>query len=403
MTTIDVSSAPARRGTGTYPTPVRPDDDRFVGLAAEIGAVAAEHAADHDRDATFVAEAYAAMRDNGYFALPVPEELGGAGASLRQICYAQAELARHDGATALAVTMHLYATAMQAFRYRSGAPDAEAVLRRVAAENLVIATSGGSDWIWPTTTAVVDGDTLRVSGRKAFCSQAPGATVIATSAVIGEPGEGAEVVHFSLPLAAEGVRMVETWDTLGMRGTASHDLVLEDVVVPVERISGRRPYGQLGPPLMLAGTFFAPVGGACYLGIAFGARDAAVDAALSGGRGPTPLAELPRVQRQVGLMDAKLRGAWWEIMGSLDEMGDQPTPGPALLTTVMLAKRRAVLDAIGVVDLAMDVIGGRSLFRSSPLERAYRDVRAGTFHPLPPETTLTYAGKVALGDPGTTE
>ncbi len=407
MTTIDVTTRTgpdgAQAGTGTYPTPVRPDDTRFVGMAAAIGAVAAEHAGEHDRDATFVAEAYDAMRDTGYLALAVPEELGGPGGTLRQLCYAQAELARHDGATALAVTMHLYLTAMQAFRYRAGAPDAEAVLRRVADEGIVIATSGGSDWLWPTTTAVVDGDVLRVTGRKAFCSQSPGATVVATSAVIGEPGDGAEVAHFSVPLAAEGVSIVETWDTLGMRGTASHDLVLEDVVVPVDKIAARRPYGELGAPLTLAALHFAPIGGACYLGIACGARDIAVDGAVGGARGSSALATLPRVHRQVGVMDAKLRRSWWSLMGSLDEIGDQPKPGPAALATVMVAKRQAVLDAIAVVDVAMDVLGGRSYFRRSPLERAYRDVRAGTFHPLPPETTLTYAGKVALGDPGVTE
>jgi alkylation response protein AidB-like acyl-CoA dehydrogenase len=407
MTTIDVTTRTRPEadgtGTGTYPTAVRPDDTAFVGMAATIGSIAAEHAADHDRDATFVAEAYAAMRDTGYLALAVPEELGGQGGTLRQICYAQAELARHDGATALAVTMHLYLTAMQAFRYRAGAPDAEAVLRRVADEGIVIATSGGSDWLWPTTTAVLDGDVLRVSGRKAFCSQSPGATAVATSAVIGEPGDGAEVAHFSVPLAADGVTIVETWDTLGMRGTASHDLVLEDVVVPLDKISARRPYGELGAPLTLAALHFAPIGGACYLGVACGARDVAVDGALAGSRGPSGMAALPRVHRQVGLMDAKLRRSWWSLMGSLDEMDADLTPGPALLTTVMIAKRQAVLDAIAVVDLAMDVLGGRSYFRRSPLERAYRDVRAGTFHPLPPETTLTYAGKVALGDPGISE
>ena len=69
----------------------------------------------------------------------------------------------------------------------------------------------------------------------------------------------------------------------------------------------------------------------------------------------------------------------------------------------MLAKRQAVVEAIEVVDLAMEVLGGRSFFRRSPLERAYRDVRAGTFHPLTPEATLMYAGKVAQGDPGVTE
>jgi acyl-CoA dehydrogenase len=401
MTTID---APTRSGSGTYPTPVRPDDDRFVGLAADIGAIAAEHATEHDRDATFVTEAYAAMRDTGYLALAVPSELGGLGATLRQIAYAQAELARHDGATALAAAMHTYMTTVQAFRYRGGAPDAEPVLRRVADEGIVIATSGGSDWLWPTTTAEVDDDgNLRVSGRKAFCSQSPEATVVGTCAVLGEPGDGAEVLHFSVPLAAEGVRMVETWDTLGMRGTASHDLVLEDVVVPAGKVAGRRPYGEMGGPLVAAGLHFAPVGGATYLGIAAGARDTAVASVTAASRGPRPMSALPRVHRQVGLMDAELRSAWWALLGSLDEIGDDYGATPDVFATLMLAKRQAVTAAIEVVNLAMDLVGGRSFFRSSPLERAYRDVRAGTFHPLPPETTLAYAGKVALGDPGMTE
>jgi len=69
----------------------------------------------------------------------------------------------------------------------------------------------------------------------------------------------------------------------------------------------------------------------------------------------------------------------------------------------MLAKRQAVTEAFDVVNLAMEVLGGRSYFRHSPLERAFRDVRAGTFHPLTPEITLSYAGKLALGDPGSTE
>jgi alkylation response protein AidB-like acyl-CoA dehydrogenase len=390
-------------GSGTLPIPVRHDDARFVDLAARIGAVAAEHAAEHDRDATFVSEAYAAMREHGYLALAVPEELGGLGANIRQVCYAQAELARHDGATALSAAMHLYLTLVQVFRYRNGAPDAEGVLRRVAQDGIVIATSGGSDWLWPTTTAVADNGGFRVSGRKIFCSQSPGATVVATCAVLGEPGDGAEVLHFSVPLAADGVRIVETWDTLGMRGTASHDVVFEDVLVPADKIVGRRPYGEFGGPLFTAVVHFAPVGGATYFGIAAGARDVAVNAAMAGNRGPSSLSAMPRVQRQVGLMDAKLRGAWWALLGSIDELGEDYKPGPATLSTVMLAKRQAVTEAIEVVNLAMETLGGRSYFKRSPLERAYRDVRAGTFHPFTPEITLTYAGKVAMGDLGVTE
>jgi alkylation response protein AidB-like acyl-CoA dehydrogenase len=384
-------------GSGTYPTPVRTDDTRFVGIARHVGAVAATHAETHDRAATFVTEAYAAMREHGYLAMPVPEELGGLGATMRQVCYAQAELARHDGATALSAAMHLYLTLVQAFRHRNGAPDAEAVLRRVA-DGMVMATSGGSDWLWPTTMAVPDGDGFRVSGRKAFCSQSPEATVVATSAVLGD-----EVLHFSVPLAAEGVRIEETWDTLGMRGTASHDVVLEEVLVPAERIVGRRPYGEFGVPLLAAAIHFAPVGAATYFGIASAARDVAVGGAGTGSRGQRSLAELPRIHRQIGLMDAKLRGAWWALLGAVDELGEDYAVSSATLATVMIAKRQVVTEAIEVVNLAMDVLGGRSFYRRSPLERAYRDVRAGTFHPLTPEITLNYAGKLALGDPGVAE
>jgi len=386
-----------------HPVPIRPDDDAFVPLAAEVGAVAAEHAAEHDRDASFVRPAYEVMRANGYLALAVPTELGGLGATMRQVCYAQAELARYDGAASLASTMHLYNTLVQVFRRRNGAPDAEGVLRRVVDENLVIATSGGSDWIWPTTVAVPDGDTYRVSGRKAFCSQAPEATVISTSAVVGEPGDGAEVLHFSVPLAADGVTMVETWDTMGMRGTASHDLIFEDVVVPAERIVARRTWGQMGPALAAAGLHFAPLGAATYFGVAAGARDVAVAEASAKARGATPLAEMGRIQRQIGLIDGKLGVAWWALMSAIDQLGDGYKADPATLSSIMLAKRHVVVEAVEVVDLAMGVLGGRSYFRKSPLERAARDVRAGVFHPFTPEVTLTYAGKLALGDPGLTE
>jgi acyl-CoA dehydrogenase len=84
-------------------------------------------------------------------------------------------------------------------------------------------------------------------------------------------------------------------------------------------------------------------------------------------------------------------------------LGDDYGATAATLATVMVAKRLAVISAIEVVDLAVDALGGRAYFRRSPLERALRDVRAGTFHPLTPEATLAYTGKLALGDPGATE
>lgn len=357
------------------------DDADVIALATGIGRTAAPFDAGHDRDATFVTEAYAAMAERGYLRLAVPVELGGLGASYRQVVLAQEELGRWSGASALASTMHLYLTLLQRTRWRRGAPDAAAALRRVATEGLVMATSGGSDWVRPSTIATeVDGG-YRFDGRKSFCTQAPVAGVLSTSATFGD-----EVLHAGVPMNAPGVTVVETWDTLGMRGTASHDVVFDGVFVPAEKIMGRRPHGELAGPLLAAAVHFAPVVAAAYLGVARGACDTAV--AMLGDR--------PGTERRVGEMVARLRVARWALLAAVDEVGDDPPVDETTLATWMTAKRHAVLEARAVVDLALDAVGGRSFHRSCPLERAYRDVRGGTFHPLTPEDTLVLVGRRAL-------
>jgi alkylation response protein AidB-like acyl-CoA dehydrogenase len=384
MTTTMLSPAP------TDELPLAPSDEHVLGLATEVGRRAAAFDAEHDRDATFVTEAYEAMTETGYLGLAVPAELGGIGATFRQVLLAEHELARHSGAAALSAAMHLYLSLVQRYRYRRGAPDAEGVLRRIAGEGIVLATSGGSDWVSPTTRAVpVDGGFL-FSGRKAFCSQAPAATVLVTSATLGEPGPEAEVLHAGVPLSAPGVSLLDTWDTLGMRGTASQDVVFEDVFVPAEKVVGRRPYGVLTGPLLVAVIHFAPVVGAVYLGVAQGAYDETVRVVAS--RPDLPAAAV----RQLGEMSARLRVARWALLGAVEEVGEYPPAEHATMHTLMTAKRHAVVEAVAVVDLALQVVGGQSFYRRSPLERAYRDVRAGAFHPLTPEATLAALGEAAL-------
>src|SRR5437870_13025327 len=90
------------------PAAARDDDGRFVALAAGLGARFAPAAALHDRENTSATENYQALRESGYTALPIPVELGGLGASMRQVCLAQVELARHCASTALAISMHLH-------------------------------------------------------------------------------------------------------------------------------------------------------------------------------------------------------------------------------------------------------------------------------------------------------
>src|SRR5215210_3181287 len=139
---------------GFRPAPAQPDDERFVALAAELGHEFSGRASEHDRENSFPAENFARMREQGYLRLAVPVELGGLGASMRQVCYAQAELAKGCASTALAVNMHHYLVLANTYRWRKGAKPVEAMLRRVADEGLILMTSGGSDGIYPSATAV---------------------------------------------------------------------------------------------------------------------------------------------------------------------------------------------------------------------------------------------------------
>lgn len=366
-------------------------DEDYIALAAEAGRRCAPTEAAHDRDGTFVAEGYQALAACGYLKLAVPSDLGGLGANLRQVTLAEGELARWSGSSALAAAMHLYLTLMHCWRRRRGAPDAEATLRRIAEDGLIIATSGGSDWVSPTTTAnEVDGG-FRFSGRKRFCTQAPVATVLATSAVLGDPGPDAVVLHAGVPMSSPGISILETWDTLGMRGTASHDVVFDDVFVPADRILGRRPCGKLTGPLLVAAIHFTPVVAGVYLGVARGACDEA--RRIVAERAEPAAAAV----RQVGEMQARLRVAWWALLGAVEEVGDDLCADESTLATLAVAKRHAVLEAKAIVDLALEAVGGPAFFRASPLERAYRDVRGGLFHPLTPEATLAFVGAAALG------
>jgi acyl-CoA dehydrogenase len=394
---VNYAAQPVRTnlvGMTTTLLPTTLDDDDALALATAIGRAAAPSDAEHDRDATFVAEAYAAMAELGYLRLAVPVELGGLGATPRQVLLAQEELGSWSGSAALAAAMHLYLTQVQGWRRRRGAADAEAVLRRVVDEHLVLATSGGSDWVSPTTTAVEVEGGYRLDGRKAFCSQAPVAGVISTSAVLGPPGPDAVVLHMGVPLSAPGVTVVETWDTLGMRGTASHDVVFDGVVVAADRIVGRRPYGVLAGPLLVAAVHFAPVAAAAYLGVARGAVEEALRVA---GRRGAPAAG---AVRQAGELRTRLRVARWALHAAVAEAGDDPAADEATLLTVMTAKRHVVTEARAVTDLALELAGGAAFFRASPLERAYRDVRGGPFHPLTPEATLELAGRRAFAGLG---
>jgi alkylation response protein AidB-like acyl-CoA dehydrogenase len=127
-----------------------------------------------------------------------------------------------------------------------------------------------------------------------------------------------------------------------------------------------------------------------YLGVAEAARDHAIAAVRD-------RADDRTIQRQVGLMMQRTRVAAWALDGALAAAGDDPTPSMNTLAAVMAAKREIALAGLEVCDIAMDLAGGAAYFKGSPIERAYRDIRAAKFHPFTPEQTLLHAGELALG------
>lgn len=366
----------------------------LVAWAAELGAAIGHYATQHDREGSFVAEAYDVLRASGYLALAVPTELGGRGATIREVAMAQRELARHCASTALASVMHHHVVLFTAWRYRRGLPGAEATLRRVADEGIVLVSTGGADQTRPRGHARRVEGGYSVSGRKVFASQTPAGTVLSTMFPYDDPDEGRIVLNMAVPMASDGVTVLETWDALGMRGTGSHDVELRDVFVPDERVLARRPLGKVDGPLQVILSVAMPPIAAVYLGVAESARDHAVEAVSA-----TPRGDDPMVQRLVGLMDIRLRVAGWALEGALATVGDDPEPSMDTVAAVMAAKREVALAGIEVCDLAMDVGGGATYYRTSPIEQCYRDVRGAKYHPFSPDETLVHAGKIALGRP----
>jgi acyl-CoA dehydrogenase len=385
MTITDRSPVDAAAGTAT---------DAFVPLAAEVGARFAAHSAAHDRDGTFVHEAYEVLREAGYLRLAVPVELGGRGATIAQVAAAQAELARHCASAALAVSMHLHVTLFAAWRYRRDMPGAEGLLRRVADQGAVYVSTGGSDFTNPNGTAVRVEGGYRVSGRKVFASQAPVGDVLSSFFTYEDPEEGRRVLAMGIPLTADGVSIVETWDSMGMRGTGSHDIELTDVFVTDAQVMSNRPWGVVDPPLMVILSHAMPVISAVYLGVAEAARDRLVALLRDSQKALDPL-----VQRMVGQVDYRTRVARWSLFGAIEEIGADPTPSMDGLARVMQAKRAVAEEAIAACDEVLQAAGGMAYARAAGFEQAVRDVRGVLFHPFSPELTLLHAGRVALDQP----
>ncbi len=363
----------------------------WAALAAHLGPSFAEREATLDAEDRFAAENISDLKAHRVYAAAVPAELGGGNATMAELSTLLRGLARYAPATALALSMHTHSVAALAWRWRHQSAPVDTLLRRVATEQCVILTSGGNDWLDSGGTATRAEGGYRINARKGFASGQPAGDLLMTSAVLDDPIAGPTVLHFMVPVSAQGVRALDTWKTLGMRSSASNDILLEDVFVPEAAIAGRRPKGVWHPMIHVAASVAFPLVYSVYAGVAEAARDLAIRAVPENARLD------PLVQMAAGALDTTLATARMAVADMVIASGEPS--GPETTSRIMTGRQIAGTAAIRTVELALDLAGGRGFFRAAGLERLFRDIQAARYHALKTTDQQVLAGRLALGVP----
>lgn len=393
-----------------------PQQIELIERAARLGRERfAARAADVDAHARFPSENFADLREAGLLALCVPRAQGGAGGDFGTFALVAAELGRHCGATALNWTMHTVATlwmgeATDALGLDGPARRTHEPLRnrhfgRIVHDGAVFAHSfseggpaGAGMAPWSTQARPVDGG-YRVTGRKVFASLSGAADVYAVHATLQRPGAGlGDALLLAVPAGAPGLRVTGDWDALGMRGTASRTLELDDVFLPADACL--LPEGALAQAAARCPYLFAAMA-PTYFGVAQAAYDFTI-AWLRGevaGAAPVKRRMYPTKQAGVAQMRTLLEQARAMLMQIRRDA--HPDPDDDARQRLYAAQYTVMEHAQAIAALALRTCGGQALLRPLPLERLYRDARCGALMlPWTAELCLDHLGRECLYDAG---
>jgi alkylation response protein AidB-like acyl-CoA dehydrogenase len=364
-----------------------------------------ERAASYDQDNRFFIEDFQDLQEAGYLLMAVPKELGGLGFSLAEVCLEQRRLAYHAAPTAIAINMHLYWTGVAADLWRSGDKSLEWLLEAAASGAVFAAghAEKGNDvpLLYSTTLAErVDGG-YRFTGHKSFGSLTPVWTHLGLHGMDASDPDHPKIVHAFVPRDADGITIEETWDTMGMRATASQDTLLDGVFVADRHVGRVVPAGLGGADLFVLAVFAwsQPTFANVYYGIAQRAFDMVIEAvskkqslALT-----RSMAHHAGVQHNVAEMAIQLESIAPHIESVAEDWSTGVDHGAWWGARLVAAKHHATEGSWRVVDLAMDTLGGFGVYRRAGMERLFRDARFGRLHPANALLTRELVAKTALG------
>jgi alkylation response protein AidB-like acyl-CoA dehydrogenase len=382
---------------------------RFVALADRLAARFAERANIHDRDGSFPYENYVDLHESGYLCLAIPPEFGGEGADVFEMTLAQEHLARGDGSTGLATGMLVQIIGREGEARDWPTPVFATVCKTIAAEGGLInsvvtepelgsVSRGGV----PATSATPTEGGWLINGHKMFATGAPALRYFVTGVVLppNEQAPRGETASAIVEAGAPGLRVESTWgDSLSLRTSGNDDVYFENVFVPDGWVIGRRAIGAPIPTGQYPGlSAWGLTISAVYLGIGQAACDAACDYANT--RVPPslgkPIAELAHIQQWIGEMQITLDAARAQLHGTARTWIEHPAARATLAPQIAAAKYLCTNAACAVSEKALRVAGGFSLTRALPLERYFRDARAGLFNPPQDDLALGQVGRAAL-------
>lgn len=374
------------------PTPAGPDVD---GLLARIGEEIAANGRVADEAEQFPDTSYALLKQHKLFSALVPAALGGGGWDYPDMCRLLTGLARCHPSTALSFSMHQHIVAANRYNDLNGRPG-KAVLEKVAANELALISTGAGDWL------ASNGEMRRTEGGylltaiKHFASGSPAGDVLVTSAPYEDPDEGWQVLHFPVPMSSEGVTVLDNWQPLGMRGTGSNSVKLENVFVPEAAIAARRPRGDYH---MMWSTII-PVALPLIMSVYRGIAEAAAEKARAFCRNSKD----PVTPYLVGEMENALTTA--EVMvEDMIRLVDNFRYRAELATVNEVVKRKTLAaEACKLAAAkALEVCGGRGFMRCNGIEALFRDAQASHFHPLQEKRQLLFTGSLVMGNPPPSE
>ncbi|MFO1109621.1 MAG: acyl-CoA dehydrogenase family protein [Bradyrhizobium sp.] len=372
-----------------------------IARAQEIAANFADRAAGHDRDGSFPFENFNELSDAGLLSLTVPAALGGTGAGARAAARVIGIFGRACPSTALVLSMHYINHLVMARsptwpgrlsrKLARESVDGLALINALRVEPELGSPSRGG---LPATVARRTETGWRLTGHKIYSTGAPILKWYAVWARTDEPEP--RVGQFLVPAGLPGTRIVETWNHLGLRASGSHDVIFDEVVIPLDyEIDVRRPEEWRAPDFTQAAAHTVFVA-AIYDGIARAARDWLVRFLrhrVPSGLG-APLATLPRAQEILGGIEARLVVNARLINGLACDFDDGAELSAGEPNAIKLTVTN---NAVAVVEDALSLAGNHGLARSNPLERYHRDVLCGRVHTPQDDSTRIGLGRAALG------